>query len=216
MQVLSKSLLPRKTFNTCCLGSTYANDALTVSFHQPGADGPTKISNFHPVYTEQLFGKEQRIFGYKGLEVSLRYAAHDLYPDIKISYAEKYKDVKDTKAEDLLAVFGALLPEGEIIVQLLSRASSHYFFSDAFKGDFDARLQAASNLTSWKPPGELVKSYAVNGRSYEVWCGELTDPRIKELLERIQILVPFLIDGGLPLELQDQEWTLARWRVFFV
>ena len=32
----------------------------------------------------------------------------------------------------------------------------------------------------------------------------------------MQILIPLFIEGGLPLELEDQEWTLARWRVYFV
>ena len=32
----------------------------------------------------------------------------------------------------------------------------------------------------------------------------------------MQILISLFIEGGTPLELEDQEWTLARWQVYFV
>lgn len=32
----------------------------------------------------------------------------------------------------------------------------------------------------------------------------------------MQVFISFFIEGGTPLELEDQEWTLARWRVYFV
>jgi histone acetyltransferase 1 len=44
----------------------------------------------------------------------------------------------------------------------------------------------------------------------------LIDPAVKELIRRVQILVSFFIEGGTPLELDDEEWTQARWRVFFL
>lgn len=61
-----------------------------------------------------------------------------------------------------------------------------------------------------------MDSYISKGRSYEIWCAELTDLATRVLLERMQIFVSFFIEGGTLLLLDDQEWTLARWRVFFV
>ena len=90
--------------------------------------------------------------------------------------------------------------------------------TDAFDeaATFDARLQGDAKADSFKPPGHLVESYTTNGRQYEIWLGELTDPVVKTIIDRMQICVSFFIDGGLPLLLDDQEWTLARWRVFFM
>ena len=42
------------------------------------------------------------------------------------------------------------------------------------------------------------------------------DPAVRQLVDRLQILISLFIEGGTPLELEDQEWTLARWRVYFV
>jgi len=39
---------------------------------------------------------------------------------------------------------------------------------------------------------------------------------VRELLDRAQILVSLFIEGGTPLELDDQDWTVARWRVYFL
>ena len=81
---------------------------------------------------------------------------------------------------------------------------------------FDKRLQDPAKAASFKPPGELVDSYTVKGRNYEIWSGELTDTSDQKINERIQKLIPFFIDGGLLLPVDDPEWTLARWRVWFM
>jgi histone acetyltransferase 1 len=39
---------------------------------------------------------------------------------------------------------------------------------------------------------------------------------VQQILKRIQILVPFFIEGGTFIELQDPEWSLERWTVFFL
>ena len=82
--------------------------------------------------------------------------------------------------------------------------------------DFDDRVQHDSSAKDFKPPGELIESYISQGRNFEIWRGELTDPAVKELIRRIQIVISFFIEGGTPLELDDEEWTQARWRVFFL
>lgn len=81
---------------------------------------------------------------------------------------------------------------------------------------FNNRVQADVSAPIFKPPGELIESYTSKGRKFEIWLGELTDPNVQIILERLQIFVSFFIEGGVPLALDDAEWTLARWRVFFV
>lgn len=82
--------------------------------------------------------------------------------------------------------------------------------------DFDESLQNDSSAKDFKPPGEVIESYTSRGRNFEIWRGEMTDPAVKELIRRIQIVISFFIEGGTPLELDDEEWTLARWQVFFL
>ena len=83
-------------------------------------------------------------------------------------------------------------------------------------GAFNAHVQNDTSASSFKPPGELLEKYTSRGRNFEIRSGELTDPTVQLLVERIQIMISFFIEGGTPLLLDDQEWTLARWRVYFV
>lgn len=82
--------------------------------------------------------------------------------------------------------------------------------------EFDDHIQNDSSAKGFNPPGELIERYTSRGRNYEIWRGELTDPVVKELISRIQIVISFFIEGGTPLYLDDEEWTQARWRVFFL
>lgn len=66
------------------------------------------------------------------------------------------------------------------------------------------------------PPGELVHSYDVNGRRFGIWEVNLTDPRAKQILRHMQIFVHFFIEGGSFIELDDPEWTIERWTIYFL
>ena len=81
---------------------------------------------------------------------------------------------------------------------------------------FDAHLQNHASAPDFKPPGELIDAYSSKGRDFEIWSAELSDPRAKLLVRRIQVLISFLIEGGTPLDLDEEDWSLARWRVYFV
>ena len=96
--------------------------------------------------------------------------------------------------------------------------SAHAPQSESFGGrnQYKKQLQESQTAKHFKPPGELLEEYTSKGRRFEIWYGELSNPEVKLLISRIQILVSFFIEGGTPLELDDQEWSLARWRVYFV
>ena len=91
-------------------------------------------------------------------------------------------------------------------------------FSDAFNdiSSYRSRVQNDNSAAIFSPPGTLIESYTNKNRHYEIRCGELTDPAVQLILERMQIFISFFIEGGTPLVLDDQEWTLARWQVFFM
>jgi histone acetyltransferase 1 len=67
-----------------------------------------------------------------------------------------------------------------------------------------------------KPPGELYDTIQNGTETYEIWKGSLADPRIQQLIKRIQILVPFFIEGGTLIDLSEPEWSLERWTIFFL
>ena len=149
----------------------------------------------------------------------MRFAAHDLRPNIEVSYDKKFKAVGDTKAADINGILKEWTPEGEREEQFrVYQASCSLLLVESFTKTvtFNAAVQDDTKARDFKPPGELLERYTSKGRNFEIWCGELTDPAVQKIIERMQVLISFFIEGGTPLTLDDAEWTLARWRVFFV
>ncbi len=91
-------------------GSSDANEAIDISILQQGPNTPETLSTFHPKFTYPIFGEEERIFGYHGLHINLRFAAHDLQPHVEITYEKKFKTVGETKATDIEDVLREWLP----------------------------------------------------------------------------------------------------------
>ncbi|OJD17165.1 hypothetical protein AJ78_02709 [Emergomyces pasteurianus Ep9510] len=183
-----------------CLGTCDANDAIQISIVQPGGSKLYALSTFQPEFTYPIFGEEETIFGYKGLNIRLRFSAHDLRSNVHISYDDKFKTVADVAPLDLLKTLDPWLPKSSF--ESLSE------FEKSILND-----EASKDFT---PPGKLVHSYTSKQRNYEIWAGSLTDPEIRTYLDRIQIFVSFFVEGGTPIVTDDFEWTLQRWTVYFV
>lgn len=80
----------------------------------------------------------------------------------------------------------------------------------------DAQTPNSEEQAVWEPPGELLNQYEVEGRTFGIWSTSLTDPAARELIQNIEILVLFFIEGASLLDLSDSDAVLERWRVFFV
>ncbi|RAL17716.1 histone acetyltransferase catalytic subunit HAT1 [Aspergillus homomorphus CBS 101889] len=178
-----------------------ANDALHLSLVQPADDAKLKtLSNFQPQFTYPIFGDEEQIFGYKGLIIRMRFAAHDLRPHLHISYDEKFKPVGDVVPVDLLKTLKPWIPEEAFAVL----------------PDYEKAVLEDKDAKDFVPPGKLVHSYVTEQRTYEVWAGSLADPEVRRLLDRAQVFVSLFIEAGTPIVTDDPDWTLERWTVYFV
>ncbi|KAI7968501.1 hypothetical protein EIK77_006520 [Talaromyces pinophilus] len=177
-----------------------ANDAVQLTLIKPGEQKPTTAEIFHPQFTYPIFGDDEQIFGYKGLIIRLRFATHDLRTHVHISYDEKFKAVGDAAAVDL------------------NKTLREWVAESAFTklSDYENSVQNDPKAKDFKPPGKLVHSYKSKNRNYEIWAGSLADNDVRSLLGRAQVFIPFFIEGGTPLVLDDPEWTLERWTVYFV
>lgn len=163
----------------------------------PSATGLKTIGHsFNPKHTYQLFGEEQEIFGYRNLEVNIRYHASDMRPNLSIKYSKKFTAVGDTEAVDLDGIFHEILPD--VAFQK--------------KSEFETAIKSARK--DWTPPGTLATSFTSHGNTFEIWKGNLADVAVKQLVTRIQTLVPFFIEGGTPIDVEDPDadW----WTVFFL
>ena len=99
-------------WNASPIGTCDANDAVHLTIVQPDQEMPKTLTSFHPQFTYPIFGDEEQIFGYRGLIIRLRFAAHDLRPHVHISYDEKFKAVEDAKPLDLLGTIKPWISEG--------------------------------------------------------------------------------------------------------
>jgi histone acetyltransferase 1 len=163
---------------------------------QATPDGLRSVTEFNPDFTYPIFGEAEQIFGYKGLEIDLRFAAHDLRPNVQISYEKRFKAVGDTSALDL------------------NKTLKQYLPPVAFEANFENVLKDDAAAKEWQPPGEMVTTYTRDGDKFEIWAASLSDPRMKALVDNIQIFILFFIEGGQFLNLDDVAWTLDRWRVY--
>lgn len=123
-------------------------------------------------------------------------------PCLQIFYTKKFKPVGDTEATELKPILEDFLPKTAFEKQSVYEAA----ISDPA-------------LVNWTPPGELWQSFPVGDVTHEIWRGSLRDPAVQQMIRRLQILVPFFIEGGtlllLPGEEEDED-TLDRWTVFFL
>src|ERR1700709_1146554 len=101
-------------------GSTDSNSAVHISLVTPGVGGTKALHTFNPKFTYPIFGDEERIFGYQGLKINLRYNACDMRPGLQITYAKKFKPVGETEPTDLKAIFENYLPKSETSTSILS------------------------------------------------------------------------------------------------
>lgn len=179
--------------------STDSNSAVHISLVTSGVGGTKALHTFNPKFTYPIFGDAERIFGYQGLKINLRYNACDMRPGLQIVYTRRFKAEGETVPTDLKAIFEEFLPK------------------TAFEKSsvFEAAVGDAA-YASWTPPGELWQSLEAKGKIYEVWKGSLADLAVKQLVRRIQILVPFFIEGGTLIDLEEPDSLLERWTVFFL
>lgn len=178
-------------------GSLSANDVVKLSLVQPGKDGLRTVQEFSPKFTYPIFGEAEQIFGYKGLDIGIQFAAHDGSPHVNISYDKKFPSVKSTSALDLNKTLKEFLPEG------------------AFAQNFDQTIQNGEGAKDWRPPGQLIRAYSKKGQDFEIWAGSLLDPRVNQLVRNIQVFVLFFIEAGSLLDLDEVDWSLDRWQVYF-
>ena len=159
-------------------------------------DGSTAAS-FQPAFTYPIFGEEEQIFGYQGLDIRLAFAAHNLKAHVRTSWKKKFPAVGQIEATDIHAALKDFLPES---------AFAEEGAEAAFKDEEAAKFV---------PPGEKIHGYTRQGKKYEIWVSTLANAKARELLENMQVLVPMFIEGGSTLEL-GQDWTVQRWKLFLL
>ncbi|KAM0552987.1 hypothetical protein ACHAO7_004475 [Fusarium culmorum] len=157
-----------------------ASAAIHISLISPSESGLQHVATFNPRHTYSIFGDDEKIFGYQDLKVNLRYRANDMRPHLNISYSKKSGTINELEPTDVAAI----LDEGNHLPKIA--------FAKA--RDFEESSKQLSD--DWTPPGKLHTTFDSPEGQYEIWCGNLADPAVKQLNSRLQIFVPLFIEGG--------------------
>ena len=61
---------------------------------------------------------------------------------------------------------------------------------------------------SFAPPGQLIDSYDIDSVTYSVYKSSLRDQETVTLVQRLQLLVLLLIEGGSYIDTSDDRWQI--------
>lgn len=89
--------------------STNSNEAVRIRMKIP-AGSQLEDQTFHPAFTYPIYGEEESIFGYRGLEIRLDFESDTLKPSLNVSWKEKFAPVGDTKADEVEEKIKPFLP----------------------------------------------------------------------------------------------------------
>lgn len=178
------------------------NECISLGLVNPVTAEPVAHA-FNPLFT-YFFGQgesdeaqeeDYQIFGYKELAIDIGFRAHDMKIHVKKEYDGVFPAIGEIKPIDLDELLKEYLPT-----------------------DYSTEPETVSQeeIDAWKPPGEVAYSYTIDDDKWEIWCASLTDQKARDILRNMQILVPLYIEGGTCQDLEDQDWTLERWKIYFL
>ncbi|KAK1831752.1 histone acetyl transferase [Podospora conica] len=173
-----------------------AKEAFNISIVRAEGAEVKVLHKFHPDHVYSIFGEDEQIYGYQGLDIGLSFSANDMRPNLRVKHTKKLKVPGEDGPTDVAEVLREFLPE----VAYQKRK------------DFETAIHNVPE--NWTPPGKLLTSFTRGDDIFEVWEGTLADPAVMQLLERIQVFVPLFIEGGTKIstDLSDAD----RWTVFFL
>jgi histone acetyltransferase 1 len=178
--------------------SCHASSIINLKLVRSRDDIKDESTTFHPQFTHQIFGEDETIVGYKGLKIDLYYVASTLYTYLSMKYDQQMlgRDDKDpiytlTKAKITWAT-SEQCPIGHQFTNMLQEFESHI----------------DDNFT---PPGDLVNSYTVDDRTFEIYKANIASPNVQKYHQRVQTFVLFFIDASSYINEEDN-----RWELFFI
>ena len=147
-----------------------------------------------------MIDENESIVGYKNPKIELDFRANDFKPKLKIAF-DAQLDLKK------------LSPDLDQAQVDLSPELFKKYLPEEVKESKTERDSATSK--DWKPSGELMQSFSVHGKQYEIWKAPMLDAAARQIWLNLRILVLLFIDGATIEGLDDDE-TLDRWTLYFL
>ncbi|KAI1289179.1 Histone acetyltransferase type B catalytic subunit [Halotydeus destructor] len=173
-----------------------ANDVIFLKLirSQKDIEDDLKCNTFHPEFTHQFFGENEKIFGYRGLKIRLYYSSSNLTRFISMNYDEKIspKLSEGVSPDDVLEIM-----------------------TDKMEGDYQTsmdKFSAAIEESSFKPFGQLLNQFKSRSkedeieRVYEVYKADMSIAGFKDYHHKIRTFLLWFIDGASYIDEDDDRW----------
>ncbi|KAJ1943661.1 histone acetyltransferase 1, partial [Linderina pennispora] len=153
---------------------------------------------FHPIFTYPIYGEQERIFGYKGLRISLYYAAGSLATYFSVDYTKRVDGLETSlpvqlKSDDVDTPMRKVLSENALV---------------GSREEFAERV--VKDTKDFRPHGKKVHEYVRDTGRYEIYANRLNE-EFREYHRRLQTFLLFYIEGAQFIDETDE-----RWQVFTV
>ncbi|WVN85811.1 histone acetyltransferase type B catalytic subunit [Cryptococcus depauperatus CBS 7841] len=165
------------------------------------------VEEFNPTFTYPIFGDSEKVFGYKDLDIKLRFASGSLRQYLEIKYNEKLSS-ETTPADDIEATLYKFIPP------------------DYTKSGVEFKLRVAEDAEKFKPLGEKLDSYiqpSLKGKGkrgdrttelgnkedavlFEIYKANWNTPGFREYHRRMQLFILLFIEGGSYVHEDEDAW----------
>ncbi|WVR03957.1 histone acetyltransferase type B catalytic subunit [Kwoniella sp. DSM 27419] len=178
------------------------------------------IESFNPSFTYPIFGEHEKLFGYKGLDIQLKFASGSLRQFLSVNFDEKIKSTA-TPADEIEGTLFKFIP------------------ADYTKSDYEFQKIVEKDAEGFKPLGEKVGSYvrpAAIGKSkgkgkgkgkgksitatdgveineedenavvFEMYKSNWNTPGFREYHRRMQLFILLYIEGGSYVQEDEDAW----------
>ncbi|KAL0089573.1 DNA-binding transcription regulator [Phycomyces blakesleeanus] len=155
---------------------------------------------FKPEFTYPIFGEQETVFGYKGLQIKINYASGSLKTYLNISYKEKFngQGTNDTGVLEAADIKGTL---------------SEYLPSDVLSNYDEFIRIVQEDAKTFKPLGEKMSEYKVetedgDEEQYEIYRTTFSNTKFRSYHDRMQLFALLFIEGSSYIDNEDEKWEI--------
>eukprot|EP00794_Sanderia_malayensis_P003757 gene3757-4279_t len=167
----------------CC-----ANDVINMKLVTSKDDIEDPDNSFQPEMSHQIFGENESIFGYKGLNVKIYCHAGSLLTYLGMEYKEIIPDSFQIEVDKVLPNIAEKLSPG-------------------YCTNLDEFIAKFPEESSFKPMGTKLHSYKRDDDIYEIYQADISVQRLREYHERLQPFILWYIDAAMYIDVDDERWN---------
>ncbi|CAF0846597.1 unnamed protein product [Rotaria sordida] len=174
-----------------------ANEVISFKLIQSEKDLNNEENEFAPEFTHQIFGENERIFGYKNLNIDIYCLSSSLNFYLNIDYDEKInpKKYQQFKADDLVESLNQWIP--------LTTTTNLDLFLSKLKNEHEY-IPFGEQILTYQLKEEKSFSYLIN-RVNQNFCD---DKKFLEWYSRLETFLVFFIDAASKIDKDDSNWII--------